>query len=88
MLRRQRQGVPSRQGVIVRGGREVRRPRGEDLRHEPVVALTQHMLRSPSVSANIEVKPRVFGSYVGGLDTYVEACESVAAQDYAGFLVG
>jgi cyclohexanone monooxygenase len=35
--------------------------------------------------ANIEGKPRVFLPYVGGLPAYIDRCNEVAAQGYAGF---
>jgi cyclohexanone monooxygenase len=35
--------------------------------------------------ANIEGKPRVFLPYVGGLPAYMQRCNTVAADDYAGF---
>ncbi|HLM19562.1 MAG TPA: cyclohexanone monooxygenase, partial [Acidimicrobiia bacterium] len=37
--------------------------------------------------ANIEGKPRVFLPYVGGLPKYMERCNEVAAQGYAGFVL-
>ena len=37
------------------------------------------------VGANVPGKPRVFTPYVGGLNTYVERCEAVVANDYEGF---
>ena len=39
------------------------------------------------VGANIPGKPRVFLPYVGGLGTYRQKCEEVAANDYKGFKV-
>ncbi|CAF1309841.1 unnamed protein product [Adineta steineri] len=35
--------------------------------------------------ANIPGKPRVFISYVGGFDIYMEKCEKIANNDYEGF---
>ncbi len=38
------------------------------------------------MGANVPGKPRVFLPYVGGFPAYVEACNDVAARDYAGFV--
>jgi len=37
------------------------------------------------VGANIPGKPRVFMPYIGGFPRYVEACNQIAADGYAGF---
>jgi len=37
------------------------------------------------IGANIAGKPRVFMPYIGGFPRYMEACEAVAAGDYAEF---
>jgi cyclohexanone monooxygenase len=37
------------------------------------------------VGANIPGKPRIFMPYVGGLTTYIERAEAVAAAGYEGF---
>jgi len=39
------------------------------------------------LGANIEGKKRVFLPYVGGLVTYRQVCDEVAADDYRGFIV-
>jgi cyclohexanone monooxygenase len=38
------------------------------------------------LGANVPGKPRVFMPYVGGVGTYRQHCEGVAARDYEGFL--
>ena len=38
------------------------------------------------MGANIPGKPRVFLPYVGGLGTYIEACETIVADDFRGFV--
>ena len=38
------------------------------------------------MGANVPGKPRVFLPYVGGFPAYVEACNAVVANDYAGFV--
>ncbi len=38
------------------------------------------------MGANIPGKPRVFLPYVGGLGTYIEACEAIVADDFRGFV--
>ena len=38
------------------------------------------------LGANIPGKPRIFMPYAGGLDQYRNICNSVAAQDYKGFV--
>ena len=38
------------------------------------------------MGANVPGKPRVFLPYVGGFPAYVEACQDVAAREYAGFV--
>ncbi|MBC7492676.1 MAG: hypothetical protein H7241_09565, partial [Novosphingobium sp.] len=38
------------------------------------------------MGANVPGKPRVFLPYVGGFPAYVEACNAVAVNDYAGFV--
>ncbi len=40
------------------------------------------------MGANIPGKPRVFMPYIGGLGTYVQKCDDVAANGYEGFLLG
>jgi cyclohexanone monooxygenase len=37
------------------------------------------------MGANVPGKPRVFLMYIGGLDRYVERCESIVRDSYAGF---
>ena len=37
------------------------------------------------MGANVPGKPRVFLPYVGGVGTYREICEKVAADGYPGF---
>jgi cyclohexanone monooxygenase len=39
------------------------------------------------LGANIPGKPRIFMPYVGGVGTYRETCDSVAANDYKGFVL-
>jgi len=39
------------------------------------------------LGANVPGKPRVFMPYVGGLPVYAEKCETVAKQNYEGFLL-
>ncbi len=39
------------------------------------------------LGANIEGKPRVFLPYVGGLPTYMDKCNEVAAHGYEGFVL-
>jgi cyclohexanone monooxygenase len=39
------------------------------------------------LGANVEGKPRVFLPYVGGLPTYMEKCNEVAAHGYEGFVL-
>ena len=39
------------------------------------------------VGANIPGKPRIFMPYVGGLTTYIEKAEAIAAAGYEGFLL-
>ena len=45
--------------------------------------------RAPSwyMGANIPGKPRVFMPYIGGVGTYRQKCDEVAAQGYAGFAI-
>lgn len=48
------------------------------------------MLTAPScnswyIGANIPGKPRIFMPYVGGVGTYRQKCDEVAANDYEGF---
>ncbi|MFG2004913.1 flavin-containing monooxygenase [Spirillospora sp. NPDC048911] len=45
--------------------------------------------RAPSwyTGANVPGKPRVFMPYAGGLATYEETCQDVAAQGYRGFIL-
>ncbi|MEW6168030.1 MAG: NAD(P)/FAD-dependent oxidoreductase [Pseudomonadota bacterium] len=40
------------------------------------------------IGANIPGKPRVFMPYVGGVGTYRQICEDVAAKGYEGFALG
>jgi cation diffusion facilitator CzcD-associated flavoprotein CzcO len=40
------------------------------------------------VGANVPGKPRVFMPYVGGVGTYRQACDEVAAKGYEGFALG
>ena len=40
------------------------------------------------MGANIPGKPRVFTPYVGGVGTYRETCDAVAAKGYEGFILG
>jgi cyclohexanone monooxygenase len=40
------------------------------------------------IGANIPGKPRVFMPYVGGVGTYREICDKVAANGYEGFKIG
>jgi cyclohexanone monooxygenase len=40
------------------------------------------------LGANIPGKPRVFMPYVGGVGTYRQKCDEVAANDYEGFALG
>jgi cyclohexanone monooxygenase len=40
------------------------------------------------VGANIPGKPRNLYPYVGGVGTYRQICDAVAAHDYDGFTVG
>ncbi|MCW2548462.1 MAG: Cyclohexanone monooxygenase [Mycobacterium sp.] len=40
------------------------------------------------MGSNIAGKPRVFLPYVGGVGRYRKKCAEIAAQDYAGFVVG
>ena len=40
------------------------------------------------VGANIPGKPRIFMPYVGGVGTYRQKCDEVAAGGYAGFVLG
>ena len=40
------------------------------------------------IGGNIEGKPRVFMPYVGGFPVYVEKCNEIAANGYAGFSLG
>jgi cyclohexanone monooxygenase len=37
------------------------------------------------MGANVPGKPRVFMMYVGGLDKYVERCETIVSEGYTGF---
>jgi cyclohexanone monooxygenase len=37
------------------------------------------------MGANVPGKPRVFLMYIGGLDRYVERCDAIARDNYAGF---
>lgn len=37
------------------------------------------------MGANVPGKPRVFLPYIGGVDTYRQACDEVVEQDYLGF---
>ena len=37
------------------------------------------------MGANVPGKPRVFLMYIGGLDRYVERCDKIVADGYAGF---
>ena len=37
------------------------------------------------MGANVPGKPRVFLMYIGGLDRYVERCENIVSDGYAGF---
>ena len=64
-------------------------PAAEDAWVDHVNALGDQTLfpRADSwyVGANVPGKPRVFTPYVGGLNTYVERCEAVVANDYEGF---
>jgi cyclohexanone monooxygenase len=39
------------------------------------------------LGANIPGKPRIFMPYVGGVGTYRETCDRVAANDYEGFVL-
>ncbi|HEU4369111.1 MAG TPA: NAD(P)/FAD-dependent oxidoreductase [Methylomirabilota bacterium] len=39
------------------------------------------------MGANVPGKPRIFMPYVGGVGTYRQLCDDVAARDYAGFAV-
>ena len=40
------------------------------------------------MGANIPGKPRIFMPYVGGVGTYRQKCDEVAANGYAGFALG
>ena len=37
------------------------------------------------VGANVSGKPRIFSPYIGGFPEYVERCEQVVGDNYAGF---
>ena len=37
------------------------------------------------MGANVPGKPRVFLMYIGGLDRYVERCDRIVSEGYAGF---
>jgi cyclohexanone monooxygenase len=37
------------------------------------------------MGSNVPGKPRVFMAYIGGVGTYRERCDQVAANDYEGF---
>jgi cyclohexanone monooxygenase len=37
------------------------------------------------MGANVPGKPRIFMPYIGGVGTYRQKCEDVAARRYAGF---
>src|SRR5262249_7921529 len=37
------------------------------------------------LGVNVPGKPRVFAPYIGGFPKYVERCNAIAANDYAGF---
>ena len=39
------------------------------------------------MGANVPGKPRVFLMYIGGLDRYVERCEAIVREGYAGFSI-
>jgi cyclohexanone monooxygenase len=39
------------------------------------------------MGANVPGKPRMFMPYAGGLNTYTEICNQVAAKDYEGFII-
>ena len=39
------------------------------------------------LGANISGKPRVFMPYIGGMPSYVEKCDTVAANGYEGFTI-
>ena len=39
------------------------------------------------LGANIPGKPRIFMPYIGGMPTYIEKCETVAARGYEGFTI-
>jgi cation diffusion facilitator CzcD-associated flavoprotein CzcO len=38
------------------------------------------------MGANVPGKPRVFLMYIGGFDRYVDRCEAIVQDDYAGFM--
>jgi len=40
------------------------------------------------MGANVPGKPRIFMPYIGGVGTYREKCEAIAANGYEGFAVG
>ena len=37
------------------------------------------------MGANVPGKPRVFLMYIGGLDRYVDRCDRIVSEGYAGF---
>ena len=37
------------------------------------------------VGANVPGKPRVFLMFIGGLDRYVERCDTIVSEGYTGF---
>ncbi len=39
------------------------------------------------LGANIEGKPRIFMPFIGGVGTYRQKCDEVAAKGYEGFLL-
>jgi cyclohexanone monooxygenase len=58
--------------------------------HHNEVAQTTLLPRANSwwVGANIAGKPRNLYPYVGGVGTYRQICDEVAARDYDGFAQG
>lgn len=65
-------------------------PAAEDawVQHVNDVAAATLFIKGNSwyLGANVPGKPRVFMPYVGGVGTYRQHCEEIAARDYEGFL--
>ena len=59
----------------------------EWVRHHDELANATLVTKTDSwyMGSNIEGKPRRLLSYIGGVGTYRQKCEDVAAQGYAGF---